>query len=225
MMYNPVPAELKRRRYTLLTELYLTARPYLYHLTHLDNLSNLLKTVQLFPACTLMQIGGREELMRKRRPGPERLIIDGETVVLRDQGPLHAGHAKFPKGYIFEDLVEDLNRRVFFWPGSSKTPIPYGVRHFEHYRKEKPMLLRIKFQSLLDNNPGQIPLFCRFNSGSPRTSYGLKSARGPKTFVSADEFRGTPSKVVEVTFDRQLTLPPDTECGKRPTGPWHLLRE
>ena len=171
-----------------------------------------------------MRIGGREELMRKRRPGPERLTINGETIVLRDQGPLHAGHAKFPKGYTFEDLVENLNRRVFFWPGNSKTPIPYGLRHFQHYRKEKPILLRIKLQSLLDNNPRQVPLFCRFNSGSPRTSYALKSPRGPNTFVSAADFCEAPSSVVEVTFDHELTIPPDTEFGTRPTGPWQPLR-
>jgi hypothetical protein len=211
------------RRSALLTQHYLAARPYLYHLTHQDNVNNLRKTGQLFPACTLMQLGGREELMRKRRPGSERVTVDGATIVLRDQEPLRSGNAKFPKGYAFEDLIENLNRRIFFWPGTSKTAIAYGVRHFEHYKQEKPILLRIKFQSLLDSNHRAIPLFCPFNSGSPRCSYGKKSPRGPNTFVPAEGFRETPSRVVEVTFDRQLTLPPDTEFGGRPTGPWRLL--
>ena len=212
------------RRSPLLTQHYVAARPYLYHLTHQDNLINLRKTGQLFPACTLMQLGGREELMRKKRPGPERVTVDSVTIVLRDQGPLRSGNAKFPKGYAFEDLIENLNRRIFFWPGTNKTAIAYGVRHFEHYKQEKPILLRIKFQSLIDGNPRAVPLFCRFNSGSPRCSYGKKSPRGPNTFLAADVFRETPSRVVEVTFDRQLTLPPDTEFGSRPTGPWQLLR-
>jgi hypothetical protein len=171
-----------------------------------------------------MRIGRREELMRKKRSGPERVTVEGETIVLRDQGPLYAGKAKFPRGYAFEDFVESLNSRIFFWPGTSKTPILYGIRHFEHYEHEKPVLLRIKFQSLLDSNPRAVPLFCRFNSGSPRCSYGNRSPRGPDTFVSADDFRETPSRVVEVTFDRQLTLPADTEFGRHPTGPWQPLR-
>lgn len=171
-----------------------------------------------------MKMGGREELIRKRRPGPEPVTVDGETIVLRDQHPLHAGNAKFPRGYSFEDLVENLNRRIFFWPGTATTIVPSGLRHFEYYRKEKPILLRVKFQSLLDSNPGAIALFCRFNSGSPRCVHGKKSPRGPNTFVSAEEFRETPSRVVEVTFNGPLTLPPDTEFGRRPKGPWQLLR-
>jgi hypothetical protein len=152
------------------------------------------------------------------------VIVEGETIVLRDQRPLHAGNAKFPRGYAFEDLLESLNSRVFFWPGTGKTAILYGIRHFEHYEREKPVLLRIKFQSLLDSNPRAVPLFCRFNSGSPRCSYGNRPPRGPNTFVSADDFRETPRRVVEVTFDRQLALPADAEFGRRPTGPWQPLR-
>ena len=213
-----------RRRYALLTQHYLTVRPYLYHLTHKNNLNNLRKTGQLFPALTLMQMGGREDLIRKRRPGHVSVSVDGETIFLRDQHPLHAGNAKFPRGYSFEDLVENLNRRVFFWPGTATTIVTSGLNHFECYRQEKPILLRVKFQSLLDSNPGATPLFCQFNSGSPRCVHGERSPRGPKTFISAEDFRYTPSRVVEVTFDSHLMLPPDTEFGSRPTGPWQLLR-
>lgn len=208
----------------LLIDHYLAARPSLYHLTHRDNLDSIRKTGQLVPACTLMQLGGREDLLRTRRAGPQRITVEGNIVVLRDQGPLHSGNAKFPQRYSFGDLIESLNRRIFFWPGTHQAPIPYGVRHFEHYKYEHPILLRVKVDSLLGGNPSAIPLFCRFNSGSPRCSYGKKSPRGPNTFLLVESFRGTPSGVVEVTFDRKITLPPDTEVGNHPTGPWRLLR-
>jgi hypothetical protein len=171
-----------------------------------------------------MQLGGREDLMRTRRPGPERVRVEGTIIVLRDQGPLHSGNARFPKLYGFGDLIESLNKRIFFWPGTQKTAIPHGLRHFEHYKDEDPVLLRVKLESLLGSNPSAIPLFCRFNSGSPRCSYGKKSPRGPNTFLPVRTFSGTPSQVVEVTFDCQLTMPPDAEFGRRPTGPWKLLR-
>jgi hypothetical protein len=179
---------------------------------------------RLIPAATLLRLAGRLDLLCTPRRGSIAVVVEGRTIVLRDQKPLHKGNIRLPNGFRFEDFVESLNQRIFFWPGTSKTAILYGIRHFEHYEHEKPVLLRIKFQSLLDSNPGAVPLFCRFNSGSPRCSYGNRSPRGPNTFVSGDDFRETPSSVVEVTFDRQLTLPADTELGRRPTGPWQRLR-
>jgi hypothetical protein len=130
---------------------------------------------------------------------------------------------RLPKGYRFEDFIEYLNRRVFFWPGDDAGPIAYGVRHFGRYSREDPIVLRMDFQSLLYANPAANPLFCRYNSGSPRCSNGKKIPRGPNTFVSAHNFIEVPSKVVEVTFETQIVLPPNTEYGTRPAGPWRLL--
>ena len=47
---------------------------------------------------------------------------------------------RVPNGFVFEDLVEILNGRVFFWPGAVGGPISYGVRHFERYQNEKPVI-------------------------------------------------------------------------------------
>lgn len=171
-----------------------------------------------------MELAGREDLMRVRRPSHERIAVNGHMIVIRDQRPLHAGNAKFPRGYSFADFVDSLNSRVFFWPGKAPKPISYGVRHFKHYKREDPVLLRMRFDSLVRQNPIATPLFCRYNSGSPRCSNGKKPPRGPDTFLAADNFIGTPSSVVEVTFDRQLVLPADTEFSSRLTGPWQLLR-
>jgi hypothetical protein len=39
----------------------------------------------------------------------------------------------------------------------------------------------------------------------------------------AAEFDGTPSKVVEVTFDTKIQLPANAEIGEHPDGPWKRL--
>jgi hypothetical protein len=177
----------------------------------------------LFPAAVLMQRGGRNDLLRARRHLPTTIRIGGVDVWIRDQRPLYRGNIKFPNGYTLEDLIESLNRRVFFWPGTAAGPISYGIRHFGRYKEEKPIILRIGFEELVDGNRTVAPRYCNYNSGSPRCSNGEKSPRGPNTFLLADDFNGTPSKVVEVTFDSAITLPRHAEFGVTPKGPWNLL--
>ena len=202
---------------------YILTRPYVYHLTHIENLSHLRELRQLFPAAMLMRRAGRLDLVRTPRPGPIPLTVDGRTIILRDQKPLHKGNIKLPKGFSFEDFIESLNKRIFFWPGDMTRPIPYGVRHFEHYKAEGPAILRIEFTSLLESNPSATPRFCQYNSGSPRCSHGKKIPRGPSTFPAATEFVGTAGRVVEVTFEREIHLPPTAQFGVSPNGPWKNL--
>lgn len=170
-----------------------------------------------------MERAGRLDLLRIPRRKPETITVDGRSIVLRDQRPLHKGNMKLPKGFTFEDFVETLNRRIFFWPGSKLGPIDYGVRHFAHYESDNPVILRIDLDSLVQANPLLAPHFCQYNSGSPRCSNGKKIPRGPQTFLPAGAFNGTPSKVVEVTFGAEIVLPQGTECGTRPKGPWKRL--
>jgi hypothetical protein len=151
------------------------------------------------------------------------VIVDGREIVLRDQKPLHKGNTGLPNGYKFDDFIESLNRRVFFWPGDKSGPIDYGLRHFERYKDERPVVLRIDFASLIDANPSIEPRFCRYNSGAPRCSYGKKSPRGPRTFLAAAHFEGAPAGVVELTFEGEISLPPNTKFGKHPAGPWSSL--
>lgn len=211
------------RRPFLLPEHFTRLHPYAYHLSHRDNLRHLRETARLVPAAILMERGGRVDLIRTRRRSHERVTVEGRVIVLRDQRPLHRGHARLPKGYTFDDFIENLNRRVFFWPGDETGPIDYGIRHFRHYENEKPMVLRIEFASLVRANPSVGPRFCRYNSGSPRCSYGKKSPRGPRTFLTAVDFEGSANQVVEVTFENEIVLPSNTELGSRPSGPWRLL--
>jgi hypothetical protein len=200
---------------------YVNARPYLYHLTNRSNLSHICETAILEPAAILMVRAGRADLLRMRRRGHVQLETLG--ILLRDQAALHLGNLRLVDGYTFEDFIESLNRRIFFWPGTSAGPISYGKRHFKRYDKERPVILRIGFQSLVRANPAAEPHYCAYNSGSPRCSNGERSPRGPKTFLSAVEFTGTPSQVVEVTFDSSVKLPPDTQFRSHPEGPWDTL--
>jgi len=207
----------------LLIEAFAEARPLLFHLTHRDNLRHIRELGRLFPAAVVMERAKQTNLIRTLRRGFRRLTFEGRTIVIRDQDKLHRGHAGIPNGYTFEDLIEALNRRIFFWPGTGAGPISYGRRHFERYEEEHPVILRIEFQSLLDANRLASPFYCRYNSGSPRCFDGKKSPRGPTTFLSAADFNEAPGKVVEVTFDTEIILPPTTQFGMHPSGPWKRL--
>lgn len=170
-----------------------------------------------------MHRAGREDLLQKRRIAHERLTIGDQHIWLRDQAPLHAGNAQLPCGFAFGQLVEMLNKRVFFWPGTTKGPIGYGLRHFSRYQREKPVLLRVDFAALIAKNSRAVPLFCRYNSGAPRCSYGKKSPRDKSTFVPAEQFHGSPSVVVEVTFSSDVVLPEDVRFAYDPSGPWRSM--
>ncbi|MEI9814789.1 MAG: hypothetical protein WDO18_20090 [Acidobacteriota bacterium] len=171
----------------------------------------------------LLQQAGREDLLRVRRLAHLEITVDGSLRMLRDQAPLHRGNLELPEGYSFEDLLQSLNERIFFWPGSEDKPIDYGQRHFERCEPQRPVILKVGLQSLLAANPSVEPEFCRYNSGSPRCSGGKRSPRGFNTFLPASQFEGTSADVVEVTFTEPVRLPSDALVGDRPIGPWKGL--
>jgi hypothetical protein len=204
----------------------LSLRPYAYHLTSVDNLSSIRATGRLESAATLIDMAGRPELSRQRRPRHVRIRVSGADVSLQGQGPLHEGNISFGEGWGLEDLVERLNDLVFFWPGWGDRINEYGQRHFKSTSwSECPAILRVNTAALWKENPILTPLFCRFNSGSPRCVDGRKSPRGPDTFLPADQFAGSCSEVAEMTFPKGVSLPNCTECGSTPQGPWRQLFE
>jgi len=177
----------------------------------------------MLPAAVMIRRSMQLELLRRRRPLSEAIVVKGRTVVLRDQRPLHQGNMFLPRGYAFEDFVESLNERVFFWPGKADRPISHGLRHFERYRNDKPVILRVQSMTLIGANPSVEPTYCYYNSGSPRCSRGNKSPRGPDTFLCAHQFSRRASQVVEVTFKGEITMPPGVQFGYQPSGPWQSL--
>ena len=130
-------------------------------------------------------------------------------------------------GFLFEDFVELLNRRVFFWAGQEHGPAgpakTYGGNHFETYSSERPVILRINFMSLMSANEGQQPLFCQYNSGAPRCSRGHHAPRGPNTFLHPAMFPKSAAGVAEVTFADQVGLPDDTMVASQFGTQWKPL--
>jgi hypothetical protein len=181
------------------------------------------RTRCLESAAILARHAGRVDLLDARRREHVAVTVDGETVLLRDQAPLHAGNMQLDPGWNFAQFVRHLNDRVFFWPGSAGGPISYGLRHFGRYAPEAPKILRVPFDSLIAANPHLELLFCRYNSGSPRWSRGVAAPRGSTTFVSSTDAAFRPAQVVEVTALHHVQLPSDTAHGQLPQGPWNPL--
>lgn len=183
---------------------YLAKRPRAFHLTATSNLEHILADRRLIPSSEIFTLVGRPEARRRRRPTSEHVPFGDRVIHVRDQAPLHEGNARLAPGWTFHDLIEHLNDHVFFWPGTESRPIHHGIRYLQRYHADDCRVLDIGASGLCAANA---PLFCRYNSGSPRCSRGVGSPRGPRTFVSAAEFEGTPSTVVELVFRGTVTLP------------------
>lgn len=199
---------------------YAALRPNLFHLTARSNVDVLKKERRLYPAVQVLKAAGAS-VEDKRRVHVEH-TFGKHRIHIRDQAPLHSGNVQLEKSWSFERLVRELNSRVFFWPGSER-PIAYGMRHFERYEKEQPLILRVRVDSLLERNPNAVPEVCKYNSGSPRCTNGNKSPRGPNTFVPLVKSDLRPSQVVEFTFASVVELPDDVEVANNPAGPWKTL--
>jgi len=206
-------------------ESFCRTRPYAYHLTSSANFERIRTAPSLWPARELMAQSGTRNWMRTRRRGSKELVIDGARVWLRDQDPLHAGNVHLRGGWVFEDYLEELNSRVFFWPGGDDGPIRAGRNHFDRYEDERPVVLRVSTAALFKANRSAEPHFARYNTGAPRCNRGNPSPRGPNTFVSADRFDGTPSKVIELTYRERVILPEHSLAWAKGTalGAWRRL--
>src|SRR4029077_19796761 len=102
---------------TFTADIFAKAREYSYHLTSSRNLELIATTGRVDCAASLIRKDGRVEWLRRRRLESWMLRVDGRSISLRDQSPLLCGHLILFEGCMFEDLVEALNSRVFFWPG------------------------------------------------------------------------------------------------------------
>lgn len=167
----------------------------------------------------LLHAAGSHEWLGAKRYDMVTVTIDGYSIDLRDQQPLYEGKTRLEGGWTFEDLIRALNHQVFFWPGWADKPIDYGTRHFQRYEADGPVILRVRTKEMFDANQAE-PFFCKYNSGSPRTTQGSGSPRGPKTFVRCHRATFTPSNVVEVTYEATATLPNHVESSCSPFGPW-----
>jgi hypothetical protein len=78
---------------------------------------------------------------------------------IRDQQPLYAGNILLDGGWSFEDMIQSLNERVFFWPGTAYGPIEHGRRHYQRYADESPIIIRASTSEMYAANPDSTPFF------------------------------------------------------------------
>ncbi|MCC6796371.1 MAG: hypothetical protein IT366_14720 [Candidatus Hydrogenedentes bacterium] len=204
-------------------QVFVRIRPCLYHLTHRDNLERIRHTRLLETAAQFIEQARRNDLCSMRRKESVPVTVDGTKVYLRDQRPLHNGNIAFAPGFTFEQLIDLINDRVYFWPGKDGAPIAHGKRHFERYRGKGPALIRVPTADILDAANAARVEFCKYNSGSPRCVGGKHSPRGPETFVTAERAAFTPGSVVEVTFRGGVRLPESAMVSYELEGPWTPL--
>jgi hypothetical protein len=195
-------------------------RPYLYHLTSRRNFEWLLRGRVMHSTAELLRASGNEQWLTRKRPETVTVTVDDRLIDLRDQQPLYSGKTLLENGWTFERLVQRLNERVFFWPGVIEGPVSSGRRHYERYAGESPVIMRVKTEDLLSANACATPLFCKYNSGSPRTTQGRGSPRGDNTFIECHRAAYSASNVVEVTFLHSVKLPQAIESSDKPSGPW-----
>ena len=186
---------------------FVRTRPRLFHLTAASNVEGILQEGMLHPAQRLFADAGMAGEASVRRRDHVTVDVNGRSVLIRDQAPLHAGNMALSGGMSFEDFVAFLNGHVFFWPGTSTGPISYGTRHFLRYVNEQCRVLVFSTEALAGANTALSPLFSSYNSGSPRCFSGLRSPRSANTFLPAGEYAHTPSSVVEVVFRGSVTIP------------------
>lgn len=192
--------------------------PYLHHVINRKNLCALGGGRTLYSAAVLTEKGGRREAIAARRRESIAIDLSGHAIWLRDQIPLHMAHVAFEDDWGPANFLRALAGYVFLWPGTSAGPVRYGRSHFSTYAKSD-VVLRLPFAAV----KSQGPLFCRYNSGAPRSSRGRKSPRGPSTFSPAAFCSFPVGSVVEVVFPNQLVLPRDTVWADSVTGPWFPL--
>jgi len=171
----------------------------------------------------MLRLAGRENLVRRRRQNAIPLVINGDTIVIKDQAPLIFANAALAPEWSQEDLVAYLNRHVYFLPGDFNGCAASGARFRSHYLQERPAILRIRTADLLAANRDQTPLFCPFNAGAPRKWGGTAAPRGPDLFQSAAQFSRTAGRVVELVFCSTVKLPAMTELSMSSgvwTNPW-----
>jgi hypothetical protein len=180
----------------------------LYHSTAPENLTSIKQTFTLYSAAALAP--DRTCIVRAANL-PVR--FGRHLVSIRDQCALRKHQVRLVGGWLWEDLISEINRRVFFWPGSQNGPNQYGRNFTEAYRKRghHTITIRVGFRALMEANPRNAPYFCKFNSGAPRMSAGKRSPRGPATFLLHRDWCDPPSGVAEVSFLGKVVLPSSAE--------------
>lgn len=200
--------------------------PFLYHVTYEDSLDRIRRLRRLESAASLMEAGGQDEWLRKRRDSMLRFLIGDDQIVLTDQLPINEKNISLQEEWILDDLIEALNRRVFFWRGSEKGLLRSNQGHFGKYEDagHELVFLRLSFIEVCRINAERGPELCKHNSGAARQYDGNPIPRGPKTFVRPGEAEFKKGEVQEVVYRGFVNLPDTTDvCAGSWEGPWQPL--
>lgn len=200
-------------------------RPFAFHSSCRENFDAIRRRGMLRSAAEILQGTRHEYLLRSLRKSSEAVEVGGETVVVRDNKPLRPGSVRLLDGWSLEDLLLELNSRVFLWPGTEAGPIRRGRAHFERYAAEGPVLtIRMPTASLLAANPERDLWVTRCNSGSARHHSGKPVPRGRSTFQRPETAAFSPAEVIELTYVGRARLPRDAEWSESLEGPWRALK-
>lgn len=103
-------------------------------------------------------------------------------------------------------VTEEINRRVFFWPGDRRAPLRKAQRNVNDFLASGDyVILQVPFAAVR-RVPSLRLEYCRSNAGAPRTVNGKKGLRWPRTFAAHGAWRGSVSDVREVAVVDQLHL-------------------
>ncbi len=123
------------------------------------------------PSALMMPVND-ETWLRQKRQHAVPLHIGDDVVVLRDQQPLYEGHIRWEGEWNFPRLVEEINRRVFFWPGDRSAPVKKAAENVRDFLATGDYIkIRLPF-SAVRKTPGVRVEYCRCNARAPRTVNG-----------------------------------------------------
>ena len=187
--------------------------PYLYHVTYSSSLDRIKRHRRLDSAACLMDAGGRNSLLRQRRKTMASFTVEGDVVVLTDQKPIIEANIVFQDGWTLADLIEAINRRVFFWRGSAAGLLKKDQGHFAKYDAVGHSLtfIRLSLEETWRANTGRGPEVCKYNSGAARMNQGRPIPRGLSTFIRPGLADFDIGDVREVVFRDYALLPASTE--------------
>src|SRR5262249_29340700 len=155
-----------------------------------------------------LEAGGLLQRPRRRRGTMGDFSVDCDTIRLTDQRPIIEDNIAFEDGWTLSDLIEALNRRVFFWRGKAEGLLRSNRGQSQRYAAEgrELVFLRMSFEETARANADRGPELCTYNSGAARKNDGRPSPRGPSTFVRPEVAPFGIGSVREVIFHNFVEL-------------------
>ncbi|WP_404361582.1 DUF7002 family protein [Methylotuvimicrobium sp. KM1] len=201
------------------------SRKFAYHVCSEVNFEAIRASLTLQSACELLQNTQFQHLLLGKRLTTQNININGRVIQVRDHKPLVEANIELIDSCTFNDFIQELNSRVFLWAGTELGPCKSGRNHIRKYQnKGSVYILRIPTTKLLETNGVERFKVTFCNSGSARQNNGQKARRGHSTFLRLEQSTQPPGKVVELTFQSFVKLPPKTEYAEALVGPWSTLK-